>query len=117
MNSLLPAGRRKGPGFCSELAGQLGWNPQNGEKSPPKQEDPVGTGSREVPRPKPDMGQGVRGGGQVTPCGPCWHRGVMSSMSGPHPLNARSTPSCDDHRCPQPWPSIPAGRVPLGETI
>ena len=29
------------------------------------------------------------------------HCGMLSSTPGPHPLNARSTPSHDDHRYPQ----------------
>lgn len=35
--------------------------------------------------------------------------GQLSSISGPHPLDARSTPGRDNHRCPQTWPSGPWG--------
>lgn len=33
-----------------------------------------------------------------------WHPGVLSRF---HPLDARSMPSCDNHRCPQTQSSIP----------
>lgn len=33
--------------------------------------------------------------------------GVWSSTPDPNPLDARSTPSRDNHRCPQTWPGVP----------
>lgn len=37
-------------------------------------------------------------------------RHCRGSSSGPHPLDAGSTPSRDNHLCPQTLPSVPWGR-------
>lgn len=38
--------------------------------------------------------------------GVSWALWGLSSIPDPHPLGAGSTPSCDNHRCPQILPSI-----------
>lgn len=36
------------------------------------------------------------------------HCGALSSLPGPHPLDARSTAYCDNHSCPLSTQSLPA---------
>lgn len=45
------------------------------------------------------------------------HGGKLSSISGAHPLDARSTPSTDNHRCPSgTLPSVSRDRIAPGGT-
>ena len=47
--------------------------------------------------------------------GHVWHQEGLSSIPGPHPLDARSTTTCDNHRRPEHHLASPGGRSTSGE--